>query len=567
LPSAATAPSPAITPVRLEVDSPRDDLTRPLPAVTFIDESSTDADVTAPLPRVSAPAAIYGSDADLTHPLAVAAAREVPRPSPVPHAPSASVGPVRLGSSPMVVIPPPLAVAERREVPLIVAVPRASVGVVEQSPSIQITRAGDLDENTPTSHLSPGAPRSFGVPRSSRGAGFDTLPKIPRAGRIPAEFEQLAASPSVVPVAGSIEPSTGRVSNRWLMALAALTFGALAVGVVLRPRTGALVVTVSGPSGGAVHGVSIRIDGTERCTSTPCEVADLLPGTHFVSAAAEGLSVSVQRALVLDAGEHAAHHVSLSDGERATGGLDISAVGDGLQVFVDGRDVGAPPVSLGSVEPGRHVVRIIGDARHYQPYEQTVKLDRGELRSLGPVRLRVLAGRLELRAGDGADGARVAVDGRPVARLPAMLELSPDGAHEVTATKRGFEEFSQQVIFDGTADQSVQVVLSRGGPAGAAPRSLRASSNVRARGPASPRPRAVTAQPVGATAGMATLDLNSIPRANVVINGRPAGMTPLRGVRVEPGKQTIVFVSAEFGRKFATASVAAGGRAAVGVKF
>jgi hypothetical protein len=554
-------------PVQTDGDSGRDDLTRPLLVVASTDASSTDADVTAPLPRAAARVATYGSDADLTAP--IAAASNLPRPSPPPGKSAALREPVRVLPPPMVVIPPPPSVAERREVPLFVAVPRASIGVVEQSPSIQISRAGALDENTPTSHLSAGSPGAPDGARPVRPAGLTTLPKIPRAARVPAEFKHLAASPSVVPVAGSVEPHPGRLSNRWLLALAAMTFGALAIGIGLRARTGGIVVTVSGPNGGAVHGVSIRVDGTERCTVTPCEVRELAPGTHFVSAAAEGLPASVQRALVLDAGEHAAHHVTLSDGERATAGLDVAAVGDGLQVFVDGRDVGAPPVWLASVEPGPHVVRITGDARHYQPFEQTVKLDRGEVRSLGPIRLRVLEGRLQLRAGDNVEGARIAVDGRPVKRLPAVLELSPDGAHEVTATRRGYEEFSEQVVFDGTAERTVQVSLSRGDTVGAPQRPVRASANVRPRSAASPRPRAVAAQPQAgaASAGVAMLDLNSIPRANVVVNGRPVGMTPLRGVRVEPGRQTIVFVSPGLGRKFATASVAPGGRAAVGVKF
>src|SRR4029079_14892442 len=86
-----------------------------------------------------------------------------------------------------------------------------------------------------------------------------------------------------------------------------------------------------------------------------------------------------------------------------------------LGVFVDGREVGAPPISLDDVAPGRHLVRVQGPERLYEPYEDSVKLEAGERRSLGPVRLHVLRGHLDLRAGAGAEGARVAVDGKPVA--------------------------------------------------------------------------------------------------------------------------------------------------------
>jgi hypothetical protein len=66
---------------------------------------------------------------------------------------------------------------------------------------------------------------------------------------------------------------------------------------------------------------------------------------------------------------------------------------------------------------------------------------------------------------------------------------------------------------------------------------------------------------------MATLDVVSTPPANVVINGRPMGSTPLRGVRVSAGPQTVVFVHASLGRKVASTSVAPGGHGTVGVKF
>jgi hypothetical protein len=410
-------------------------------------------------------------------------------------------------------------------------------------------------------------------------------------------------------VVGSPLPRTVEQSaNRWLVGLAAVVLGAAVVGVVMRPREGSVVVTVSGPQGGAVRGASIRVDGVERCTASPCEVKELMPGAHFISASATGLSASANRAFVIASGERAAQHVALSQVERTSAGLNVSAIGNGLHVFVDGRDAGVPPIALDHIEPGPHTVRVVGDERYYQPYEESVDLRLGEVRSLGPVRLRVIRGRLQLIAGDGTDGARVAVDGRRVLRLPAVLELSADQSHEVTATRQGFEDFSSDVVFDGVAERSVAVQLQRPGEAVAAPIAMDALAPVAANAPpptttvesparvaANAPPRTITveslalvaanapsrtttpahahvapppaprvSQPV--TTGPGTLDLNSIPRAAVVVNGRPVGTTPLR-VRVEPGRQTIIFIHPQLGRKIASASVPPGGRTAVGVKF
>jgi serine/threonine-protein kinase len=270
----------------------------------------------------------------------------------------------------------------------------------------------------------------------------------------------------------------------------------------------------------------------------------------------------------VEAGKHSAEHLALMPAAATElAGLSVTAVGDGLHVFVDGKDLGGPPVSLHDVEPGSHVVRVTGAEGLYDAYEQRVQLDHGEVRSLGPVRLHLLKGRLSLTAGEGADGATIAVDGRPVT-LPTRLDLSPDAAHEVTATRPGFGEFEQQVVFDGTAERSVVVSLEPSGP-GARVAAPRVAQNSPPRSALVSRFRSqVVSSPTPATSGsVATLDLNSIPRANVVVNGRPLGTTPLIGVRVPAGTQTIVFVHPTLGRKVASATVAAGARKAAFVRF
>ncbi len=73
--------------------------------------------------------------------------------------------------------------------------------------------------------------------------------------------------------------------------------------------------------------------------------------------------------------------------------------------------------------------------------------------------------------------------------------------------------------------------------------------------------------PAPQPAAQATLNINSIPRSNVVLDGRPLGMTPQLGVSVSPGAHTVVFVHPELGRKVAGASVQAGATSTVAVRF
>ncbi|HEX4335896.1 MAG TPA: carboxypeptidase regulatory-like domain-containing protein [Polyangiaceae bacterium] len=523
----------------------RDDVTIPLPGLSS-DELGYDSPHLAALPDP------YTSDTDLTRPLIQFDGRgDVPR--------SLILPPLR---------PPPE--QETSDVPVIVAVPPPTVGTVEHSPSIQITSGS---EYTPTSQLS----RPFSPTRTSPGMR-GVLPPIPKPAPVPTDFGKRGPSHSVVPVAGSVFPPGFASNRRWLIGLAAALFGMLAVGFAMRSRSGSLVVTVAGPTGAAVSGVAVRVDGMERCTSAPCIVKDLKPGMHLVSASGSGLEPSADRAIVLEPGEQVAHHVVLSGEERATAGLSVAAIGGGLHVTVDGRDVGAPPVTLNDVAPGEHTVRIVGDERFYQPYQEVVKLDRGEVRSLGPVRLRVLRGQLELRAGEGADGATIAVDGRRVQRLPASIELSADESHEVTASKPGHPEFTQEVVFDGTAERAVTVSFGPDAASAVASEPVHhaasATSTRSAMASAAPtRSRAVSssttapAVAAAAPAGTATLDITSTPPSAVVVNGRPLGTTPLHNVHVGAGKQTVLFVHPSLGRKVASANVAPGGRASIGVKF
>jgi serine/threonine-protein kinase len=70
-----------------------------------------------------------------------------------------------------------------------------------------------------------------------------------------------------------------------------------------------------------------------------------------------------------------------------------------------------------------------------------------------------------------------------------------------------------------------------------------------------------------APAGNGTLNLNSIPVSNVILDGRPLGPTPKLGVSVTPGAHTVIFVHAEHGRKAKSVNVTAGKTVPVVVKF
>ena len=70
-----------------------------------------------------------------------------------------------------------------------------------------------------------------------------------------------------------------------------------------------------------------------------------------------------------------------------------------------------------------------------------------------------------------------------------------------------------------------------------------------------------------AAAGTGTLNINSIPVSNVILDGRPMGSTPQVGLSVPAGNHTVVFVHADHGRKSRVVNVPAGGAATAAVRF
>ena len=69
------------------------------------------------------------------------------------------------------------------------------------------------------------------------------------------------------------------------------------------------------------------------------------------------------------------------------------------------------------------------------------------------------------------------------------------------------------------------------------------------------------------TGGNGKLNINSIPTANVVLDGRPVGRTPVVGLSVSAGAHTIVLIGPDGARRVTSADVAAGATRNIGVKF
>ncbi len=392
------------------------------------------------------------------------------------------------------------------------------------------------------------------APTRLYGAGTGSAPPPPRT--LPRVERPAPLAPAPAPVEGS--PHTKKI----LVGFALIAAIAVAAAYVLYLRPGALTITVTGPGGRAIDGLSIYVDGEKRCDASPCRIQGLSTGVHLVRASATGYQDAADQAVSINAGQQSTQNLSLSPVGAGTA-IRVSSVGSGLKLYIDGQEIGELPQTAKNLAPGDHTVRVAGNDR-YEPFEEHVTVADGETKTIGPLRLRVLKGLATFKAGPGADGARVLLDGRLVPELPATIEVPAGKQLMLVATKNGYSTYRRVVSFDdGIAEKSFEITMVEGSSEGGG------SSTVAASAPAAPQhgsaPASRTAaspakEPVATARGgkKAVLNMNSIPVSNVILNGRPLGATPKIGVQVDPGPQTVVFVHPQLGRKVMSANVASG---------
>ncbi len=404
-------------------------------------------------------------------------------------------------------------------------------------------------------------------PRNTSSFPAPPIPSLPGSlpGAVPAP-QPLRAATTMASEPISPFDRTGRKPIVWIGAAAAAV---AIVGVIfaLIPKQGSLVVTVAGPGNKSVSQLEVYVDGKKRCSESPCQVKDLSAGIHLVKVTAPSYQGTADQAVKISSGDEAVHNITLSRGSGGTG-LSVRAEGRGLKLFVDGKEIGPLPQELPDLTPGDHVVKIDGGDR-YEPFEKTITVNPDQLFTLEP-KLKVKKGLATIKPGNNADGAKVVLvsgnERRPVPQLPLAVDIPVDKPYSIVATKRGFQDFQRSLEFeDGQAERTFVIDLTPALSVAAEPAHPTPSPAAPTH---TPRPAAEPSPaPAVAKSSNGTLNLNSIPASNVILDGRPLGGTPKTNLSVPAGNHTVIFVHPEHGRKAKSVNVVAGKTVPVVVKF
>ncbi len=288
-----------------------------------------------------------------------------------------------------------------------------------------------------------------------------------------------------------------------------------------RPGVGQAVLS-SHPSG-----ATVTVDGTDYGV-TPL-VATLDAGTHRVEVAgADGARAALS--LRIQPGEHVTHHVALTApvaasvatpvAAPATGALRVDTAGAAAQVFVDGVLVGAAPALHEGLSAGTHQVTV--QFASGTRLQRTVAVTAGERVALlaeapmaAAVPAAVATGMLRVQA---PFDVQVFAGERLLGTSAAPVSL-PAGTHTLTLvnTALGFSQtLSTRVAARKTATLAADVPL-------------------------------------------VPVQLNALPWADVTVDGRALGETPLANVPLPLGTHRVMFRHPELGEQVESLTVRAGG--------
>ena len=344
------------------------------------------------------------------------------------------------------------------------------------------------------------------LPESPSEAGFQK--------RRPTSFQELLAEhrESMPPVEAEVAPQRARsftvvAIGVGLLAGIAITYlagavsraipGAAAAPVVIREST---VTMTSVPNGADVY-----IDG-KHAGQTPLSLS--LPVGMHIAELRSG-TTSRRTPLSVEAGKIATQHVDFG-GVAATGELQVSSEPAGAQVSIDGTLRGVTPLKVPEMAPGAHRITVSSGRTSVN---RTVEVTAGATATVVvSVPVTVQSGWVEI---DAPVDLEVFEAGQHLATGRAARIALPAGRHTLELVNR-------PLAF--RMESTVNVIAGRS-----------AALNV-------PLPRG-------------TLSISALPWAEVSVDGRPIGQTPIGNLSVSLGTHEIVWRHPEHGERRQTVLV------------
>jgi hypothetical protein len=200
-----------------------------------------------------------------------------------------------------------------------------------------------------------------------------------------------------------------------------------------------------------------------------------------------------------------------------TGTIVVNTQPAGARVLLDGSPAGETPLRIVDVAPGKHVLTFLTQGA---TVKRTVKIEADKILTLD---VPVFSGWVAIFA---PILLEVSQEGRALGNTEQGRLMLPPGRHTLTLTNRDFGY---------SASHAVEIEAGE--------------------------VRSLNVQPTG------TLNLNAVPWAEVWIDGKKAGETPIANLQLPLGNREIIFKHPEYGERRMMTAITAGAPSAVSVDF
>jgi PEGA domain-containing protein len=357
------------------------------------------------------------------------------------------------------------------------------------------------------------------------------------------EFENPRWKPTYAPSAKQATESKWRdlVSRTplivWVLAAIAMVQAAVITVWLLQAYSGSSAAALSANMGSVVvtsqpPDAAVLIDDIPRGV-TPLTVS-LVPGQHQVTVGLDGTMRSQSVDIV--AGNEAPVHFDIGPGAPVkapgaaaaaaataiTGAVNVNTDPTGAQVFVDNVSHGVSPLSVTDLKPGVHVINVRDSGRSVT---QRVMVTGGAVATV----FIAMGGRKEFESGSLSIKSPIRVQIRERGALVGTSEsaavMLPTGLHTLELTN---PDLNYRV------ERTVQIQAGR-------------------------------TSSLELTVPNGVLHINALPWAEVWIDGRALGETPIANVGVTPGTHELVFKHPELGERRQSVVVRASSPTRVGI--
>ena len=302
-----------------------------------------------------------------------------------------------------------------------------------------------------------------------------------------------------------------------------VTAAVLAAGYTIAHRSPAVTGTGQAQIDSRPSGVEVVVDGEPR-GQTPLKLT-LPVGEHTLEI--QGPSGPRLLPITIRADVLMSHHIELPSARRATGRLEISSMPTGATVRVDGVVRGVTPLIIDPVEARRRSVTV---SHSGASVSRSVTIAAGGTATL----FMTLDGQAPMPGSIGGYitlnapfDMQVFEEGRLIGTTSASRLMLPTGRHHLELVSPSLQ-YRTTMMLDVRAGQTTQAVVP---------------------------------VPNGA------VSVNALPWADVFIDGRPVGTTPLADLTVPVGAHEIVWRHPELGERRENVTVTSAEPLRIGVDF